>query len=83
MTDLDSPVIGHLLGYIEQIATPEEILSFTISADEQARIDALLSRNADDELTAEERIELDHYVQMERRVILMKAKARAELKHRP
>ena len=83
MTDSDSPVIGHLLGYIEQIATPEEILSFTISADEQARIDALLSRNADDELTAEERIELDHYVQMERRVILMKAKARAELKHRP
>lgn len=82
MTDFDSPVIGHLLGYIEQIATPEEILSLTISPDEQARIDELLARNGDDSLTAEERIELDLYVQMERRVILMKAKARAALKNR-
>lgn len=82
MTDFDSPVIGHLLEYIEQIATPEEILAFSIKPDEQQRLNDLMTRNTDNTLTPHERIELDYYVQMERRIIHMKAKALAAIKSR-
>ncbi|MEO8611154.1 MAG: hypothetical protein ABI690_24875 [Chloroflexota bacterium] len=55
--------------------TPEEILTFQLSEDEQDRIDDLLDRNNEGDLTAAEKGELQQIVELERIMSLLKAKA--------
>jgi hypothetical protein len=55
--------------------TPEEILTFQLSEAEQDRIDDLLDRNNEGDLTALEKGELQQIVELERIMALLKAKA--------
>jgi hypothetical protein len=55
--------------------TPKEILAFQLSEAEQDRIDDLLDRNNEGDLTAVEKGELQQIVELERIMGLLKAKA--------
>ena len=55
--------------------TPEEILAFQLSEDEQDRIDDLLDRNNEGDLNTAEKGELQQIVELERIMSLLKAKA--------
>lgn len=55
--------------------TPAEILAFKLSESEQERVEELLERNNEGDLTPEERRELQQVVEIERVMALLKAKA--------
>jgi hypothetical protein len=60
--------------------TPEGIVAFKVSPAAQARIRALLDKNREATLNATEAAELDLYEQLEHLMMLLKAKARAQIK---
>ncbi len=70
------------LGYEEVIDfiaggnTPEAVVAFRPSKAAHARVRDLLAREKADGLDAEEKSELDHYVQLEHLMRLAKARAR-------
>ncbi|MCL4805815.1 MAG: hypothetical protein KJ046_16070 [Anaerolineae bacterium] len=65
---------------LTQAPTPEAIVAFRFSDEIETRIDDLLSRTDDGELSLAEEIELDRFSQLEERLQLVKARALAELK---
>ena len=65
----------HLLEKFVNLLSPEEMLAFQLSEQEQNRIDDLLERNNEGQLTMEEKAELQQYAEIERNVSLLKAKA--------
>ena len=65
----------HLLEKFVKLLSPEEMLAFQLSEEEQNRIDDLLERNNEGQLTMEEKAELQQYAEIERTVSLLKAKA--------
>jgi hypothetical protein len=60
--------------------SPEEILAFQLSEEEQDRIDDLLDRNNEGDLNPVEKGELQQIVELERIMSLLKAKAAYALK---
>jgi hypothetical protein len=64
-----------LLDKFVHLLSPEEILAFQLTEEEQDRIDDLLERNSEGQLTMEEKAELQQYAEIERTVSLLKAKA--------
>lgn len=54
---------------------PQEIITFRPSAAVQRRFTELLALNRERDLTAAEEEELDHYIQIDRMMSLLKAKA--------
>ncbi len=64
-----------LLDKFVNLLSPEEMLAFQLSEEEQNRIDDLLERNNEGRLTMEEKAELQQYAEIERTVSLLKAKA--------
>ena len=65
----------HLLEKFVKLLSPEEMLAFQLTEEEQNHIDDLLERNNEGQLTAEEKAELQQYAEIERNVSLLKAKA--------
>lgn len=57
----------------------EKVLAFRPSPQAQARVDELLWQSKNGSLTPDERAELDHYMQLEHIMRLVKARARARL----
>jgi hypothetical protein len=68
-------VYDELIEYLAQTATPEQILAFKVSEAAQERVDDLLERNNEGELTLEEQAELQQILHFDRIVSLMKARA--------
>jgi methylase of polypeptide subunit release factors len=68
-------VYDELIEYLAQMATPEQILAFKVSEAAQERVDDLLERNNEGELTSEEQAELQQILHFDRIVSLMKARA--------
>ncbi len=68
------------LEYLAQIATPEQILAFELSATMQDHIEDLLDKNSENRLTSEERQELEQIQQFDRISFMLKARAAAALK---
>lgn len=64
-----------LVEYLAQKASPQEILDFNISEEEQERARTLMERDRDGELTPLERMELDQMAYFDRLVSTLKAKA--------
>ncbi len=64
-----------ILAVLTSQPTPEQVLALRPSAELQARIDDLLDRSKQSELTAPERVELDRYLLLEHLVRLAKANA--------
>ncbi|MDQ6699817.1 MAG: hypothetical protein M3Z36_06500 [Acidobacteriota bacterium] len=67
------------LEFIDLIAggtTPQQILAFRPSATAQARVEELIAREKESQLSPEEQTELNHFSELEH--ILRMAKARSE-----
>jgi hypothetical protein len=63
--------------FIDYLA--EHVLAYKISEPLQERIEDLLDRNNEGDITAEERQELDQFVEFDQHVVVLKAKAAARL----
>jgi hypothetical protein len=70
-----SPVYLDLIDFIAAGTTPEAVADFSPPSDAQQRLAALIEREKVGGLSAEEKAELDHFMELEH--ILRMAKARA------
>jgi hypothetical protein len=68
------------LEYLAAKVSPEDILSFQDSAQEQGRLEELTEKNKADTLTPAERNELDEILAFNRLMTFLKTKAYAALK---
>lgn len=75
------PSYQRFLDRVIETMTPEEILAFRVSDEEQERVDDLLDRNNENDLTPEERRELEQIAQFEELMTLLKVRAAYKLKH--
>ena len=75
----DTAIYDDLLDLLAESVQVERVLAFRLSAAKQARLDALLDKNRDGTLTAEERAELDAYERFEHVVRLLKARVLQKL----
>ena len=75
-------------GYLEIIDfiagnNPEAVAAFHPSAETQQRLDDLVERQKTEDLSAEEKAELDHFLELEHILRMAKARARLILGPRP
>lgn len=70
----DTAVYDDLLDLLAESADAERVLAFRLSVPKQKRLDALLDRNREGTLTAQESAELDAYERFEHVVRLLKAR---------
>ena len=75
----ESAVYDGLLDLLADSAEAERVLAFRLSTIKQARLDALLDKNREGTLTAEEAAELDAYEYFEHLVRLLKARVLQKL----
>lgn len=64
-----------IIDFLAASPTLEEVVDFKIADSAQERLDDLLDKNREAELTPEERTELDRYLQYRHVMILLKASA--------
>ena len=64
-----------IINFIAAGTTPESVARFNVSPETKARVAELLHREKTDGLTPEETAELDSYEELERIMILAKARA--------
>ncbi len=69
-------VYEEVIDFIATGTTPQNVVDFRPSAAAQARVEDLLEREKEGELSAMEKSELDHYLQIEHLMRLAKARAR-------
>ena len=65
----------HLLDFLIEKATPEEILSFELTKAEKDRAIELLDKQDEDDLTPDEAVELEQMRETELLMMALKAKA--------
>lgn len=65
-----------VIDFIAAGTTPQNVIDFRPSEESQARVEDLLAREKDNELSSAEKSELDHYLQIEHLLRLAKARAR-------
>jgi hypothetical protein len=70
-----SPAYFEIIEFIAAGTTTESVASFRPSPEAQQRVEELIEREKDSDLSPEEKSELDHYIELEH--ILRMAKARA------
>jgi hypothetical protein len=75
------PAFDAFLDYLVEKATPQEILAFSVSEEEQERAGELLERQNAGKLTPDEKMELDRMLEFDRWISLIKAKALAAMKN--
>ena len=75
----DTAIYDDLLDLLAESVQAERVLAFRLSTAKQARLDALLDKNRDGTLTAEERAELDAYERFEHVVRRLKARVLQKL----
>lgn len=68
-----------VVDFIAAGTTPQNVIAFRPSDAAEERVADLLAREKDGELSAEEKSELEHYLQLEHLMRLAKARARAFL----
>ena len=69
------PFYEQVLDFLIESPSPQEIIAFRPSAAAQKRFSTLLAWNRERDLPAAEAEELDHYIQIDRMMSLLKAKA--------
>ena len=72
----EHPAYLELIDFIAGGTTPQQIVQFHPSAKAQARLEELIDREKEDQLSLEEQAELNHFLELEH--ILRMAKVRAE-----
>ena len=76
MVGLTDPVWAELIDLLTSTPTPEAILAFQPSDRLEQRLSALLERNQQTILTAEERVELDEFLRMNHFINMLKIHVR-------
>jgi hypothetical protein len=77
MATVEHPLIyDELIDLLAESASPDKLLQFQLSDDNQQRLDALLSKNRDGSLSASESAELDSFEHFEHVVRMLKARVR-------
>jgi hypothetical protein len=71
-----SPAYFEIIDFIAAGTTPESVVSFHPSQEAQRRFADLIEREKDDSLSAEEKAELDHFMELEHIIRMAKARAR-------
>ena len=75
-----SPVYLELIDFIVSRATPEALLEFRPSLENQRRVSELVEGQENGTLSRDEASELDDFVQIEHLMIMAKAEARHRLR---
>lgn len=65
-----------MIDFIAAGTTPQNVIEFHPSGQVQERVNDLLMRSKDGDITPAERTELEHYLQLEHLMRLAKARAR-------
>lgn len=78
-----SPVYQEFIDFLASGPTLEQMVGFKLSEATQERVEDLLDKNRENELTPEEKAELDRYFQYRHIMILLKAGARRAIDSRP
>ena len=73
------PVFTEMMDFLVSRPTPEQIIAFKVSPAVQARLETLLDKNRESNLTETEDAELDTFEQVNHLLILLKAHARSIL----
>jgi hypothetical protein len=73
-------VFSEITDFLATNPTPEEIISYRLPDDLQARAHELLDLNGEGELTGEDRDEMFDFVRVEEIMSLLKAKMKLKLK---
>ncbi|MFN0111911.1 MAG: hypothetical protein ACKVZH_23880 [Blastocatellia bacterium] len=71
------PAYQEIMDFLTSSPTPDQLLAFKISASAQDRLEELLDKNREGEITAEERAELNTYVRLSEYLTKLKARVRA------
>jgi hypothetical protein len=71
-----TPAYHEIIDFIAAGTTPEEVANFHPSPEAQLRIAHLLECEREERLSAEEKAELDHFMELEHILRMAKAKAR-------
>ena len=71
-----SPAYFEIIDFIAAGTTPEAVAHFRPSPEAQRRLAELVDREKESGLSAEEKAELDHFIELEHILRMAKAKAR-------
>ena len=74
------PAYDTFLDYLVEKTTPQEILAFIVSDEQQERASELLARQNEGTITPDEQAELQRMAELDRLVSVLKAKAIAAMK---
>ena len=69
------PVYQEMVDFLISSQTLEQVIAFKISASAQERLEELLYKNREEELTQDERTELETYLQLSHLVTQLKVRA--------
>lgn len=71
-----NPAYFEIIDFIAAGTTPQALVCFRPSPEAQARVDDLIEREKENGLTPQKRAELDHFMELEHILRMVKAKAR-------
>jgi hypothetical protein len=71
------PIYQEMIDLLTSGPTADQLLAFKISDSAQERLEELLRKNREEELTAEERADLNTYLRLSEYLTKLKARARA------
>jgi len=71
------PIYQEMIDLLTSGPTADQLLTFKISDSAQERLEELLRKNREEELTAEERADLNTYLRLSEYLTKLKARARA------
>jgi hypothetical protein len=71
------PIYQEMIDLLTSGPTADQLLAFKISKSAQKRLEELLRKNREEELTAEERADLNTYLRLSEYLTKLKARARA------
>ncbi|MEP6984886.1 MAG: hypothetical protein ABI970_04785 [Chloroflexota bacterium] len=78
-----SSVYWELMEYLAKFASPQQVLEFKVSETMQERLEELFEKNNEGDITPEERLELDEFVEFDQHIMLLKAHAMAATEATP
>jgi len=73
------PISEAIADFLMTTPTPEQIIAFKVPDMLQKRALELLERNRQNRMTADERAEMENFMEMEHCLTILKAKARLKL----
>lgn len=81
-TKVSQSLSQEIIEFLSSRPSLEQIIKFKISKAAQSRLEELLDKNREEQLTTAEQVELDQYLQYRHALILLKASARSAMNTR-